>query len=141
MDISFKPDNNSTSISVLDVTIENGDLKMGDSLATAVVMSLFCDARSVTNATGGWWGDALANYQYGSQLWTLRGRKLTSENLALIKKYAENALQWIISDGVASSVSVSVVREGIDRVSLAVTIQRPGGMSKSYKFYKIWSEK
>jgi len=139
MDISFLPNANSTSISVLDVAVENGDIKVGDSLKTAVLMSLFSDSRS-QGGTGGWWGDALDGYSYGSQLWTLRGCKLTKDNLNLIQKYAKNALEWLISDGIASAVNVTASREGIDRVSLSVTIQRPSGMAQTYKYYTIWSE-
>lgn len=140
MDISFQPPANSASISIFDISLANGDIVAGDTLKTSVMLSLFCDAKASSGPNGGWWGDALDDYQYGSQLWTLYGRKLTTENLSLIKKYAENALQWMISDGVAKSTTVTVAREGIDRISMSVSIRKPDGMSQSYKFYKLWSE-
>lgn len=140
MELAFQPTGDSSSVSIFDIAIENGDMKQGDSLKTAVCMSLFCDARSPTRSGGGWWADSLNGYSCGSQIWSMSGKKLTSENLALIKKYAENALQWMITDGVASSVAVSAAREGIDRMALSVTIRKPDGMQKSYKFYQLWSE-
>lgn len=131
----------------------NGELMAGDvlrssiglardnSLQTCVVLSLFTDRRAraddplpATSADRrGWVGDALGDGdQWGSRLWLLRRAKETEETRRRAEEYAREALQWLISDTLASrlDVAASWVARGV--LGLAISITLAGGAVERY---------
>lgn len=101
-----------------DIRIEDGDIVGDDTLYTALAMSLFTDRRAnaddplpYPNADRrGWWADAYADVQgdlMGSRLWLLNRAKLTQDTLNRAEEYCEEALQWLVEDKVATSVSAA----------------------------------
>lgn len=118
------------------VRTDGGNLETDEGLETAVVTSLFSDARAQesdgidpTADPRGYWA---AKYldgggEYGSRLWILRRNKLTKANLLLAQEYAREALQWMIDVGVAADVVVTAKRMAgkIDVAVLSIDIQRP----------------
>lgn len=121
-----------------------------DDLPRAVVNSLFCwrraepsDVRPGTSHEG-WWGDSFAaetGDRWGSRLWLLAREKLTPDVVNRAKQYAEEALQWLIDDGIAASVQVDAEVANNDRLNLAVTIFKPAGnVAASLRFQDIWSD-
>ena len=106
----------------LDIAVDaaTGDLAREDTLATAVMLSLFCDrtaqAHEVPAAADrrGWWADAYAavNAQgadaFGSRLWLLTREKQLPDTLQRLRAYIREALQWLVDDGLADDVTVVV---------------------------------
>ena len=90
----------------------------------------------------GWWGDSypvVPNDLIGSRLWLLSRAKIVSNTPALAQGYAQEALQWMIDDGVAARVDVTAERYGMDGLALAVVIYRADGKSPvSLRFSKVW---
>ncbi len=129
-----------------DLQVLGGDLltEDKDSLATAVVLSLFLDRRALPEDTlphggtdrRGWWADAFGDAAdlTGSRLWLLWRRKQLPEVLAEAREYAEEALGWLVEDGVASSVSVatSFPRRGVLQWHIRIT--RTSGPESTYSF-------
>lgn len=132
-----------------DLSLENLALVQDDTLQTAVVLSLFVDRRAedddeLPDNTGnrrGWWADTYADVpddRIGSRLWLLSREKQLSSVLARAKEYAEEALAWLVEDGVAESVTVETwwVRMGV--MGLLVKIYRPNAPAIDYKFDYLW---
>ena len=118
-----------------DLALADGLLAADDSLHTAVLHSLFTYARA--EGRHGWWGELLgsaANDRYGSKLWLLRREKQTEETRLRAREYAEEALAWLVTDGIASSVVVaaSYPRRGV--LFLEVTITLTSSASEVFKF-------
>jgi len=131
-----------------DVTMEKNDLKLDDSLKTAVIISLFTDRRVTVDELPdgerdrrGWWADALNDDQdlIGSKLWTLKREKITQDVLDRAKKYCEEALQWLIDDQIAQGVTVFVERAGLYQISIAIEIKRPQDDRIKYRYGFIWN--
>ncbi len=59
------------------------------------------------NERGGNWSDEFLN-MVGSRDWTLSREKLTSQTLSLAKRFYEESLAWLISDGYAKAITVQV---------------------------------
>lgn len=108
-----------------DLVYEDGDLSYEQGIATAAVISLFTDRRALDDDElpdsrsmdkRGWWGDLgnpdVEDDQIGSRLWLLERSKTTEQTLVFAKQYTEEALQWIIDDGLASEIEVNVERQG-----------------------------
>ena len=110
-----------------DLSIEGADLLEEDSLSTAVLLSLFCDAyaedRPELDDRRGWWADSDED-RFGSQLWLVRREKTSTETAERARRYAENALAWLVELDVVESVSVATryVRRGF--LQLDVTLRR-----------------
>lgn len=100
-----------------------------DTLQRAVIISLLTWGRASESddyegSAYGWWGDSLSNIasdQIGSKLWLLLRQKLTDDVIAQAKEYAEQSLQWLIDDGLCSSIDVSVERD-YDTLNMTITI-------------------
>ena len=134
-----------------DVLLDQGQLVTDAGMRTAIMISLFTDARAPDEAelpeTGqdrrGWWGDVLAAdagpaagsaddpMRIGSLLWLLARAKVTPQVLNEARQYAEDALAWLVRDGVARTVRVTATAERAaavpDTLALAVEIDRPDG--------------
>jgi phage gp46-like protein len=115
----------------VDLAIEAGDLEHDDGLWTAIVISLFSDARGpldpevplLEQQLRGWWAEA-PHDDYGSLLWTLARSKQTTDTLSRAREHARDALEWLVTDEIASAIGVSA--EWVDRgiLGLGVTITR-----------------
>ena len=134
MDIAllFKPGS-----PVGDIFLNGSDLGIDHDLETAVIVSLFTDKRAGEDDEPtepdrrGWWGDtfsAVENDGTGSRLWLLSRSKEIQENVNLAKFYAEEALQWIVEDKIAESVTVDakIIRKGV--LGLEINIVKPTGV-------------
>ena len=130
-----------------DLALAGPDLATDGGLATAVIVSLFTDARARADdelpAPGdrrGWWGDALPAVegdQIGSRLWLLARAKFTAANVERARAYAVEALAWLKTDGIAARTDVEAegLRPGV--LALAVTIARPAGPGR-LRFDFVW---
>lgn len=139
-----------------DLLLANGQLATDAGMRTAILISLFSDARAADDETlpeaggdrRGWWGDAYAREdrpdagtardvnRIGSLLWLLSRSKITARVLAQAKQACEEALAWLVRDGIALAVRVVVeaqMRPGQqtpDLLAIAVEIDRPGGPNR-----------
>lgn len=97
-----------------------------------------CDETLTEKPGGGWWADAFrgqgsgtAGFRSGSKLWTLRGQLSTNERLLLAKRYAEEALAWLVSAGVAMRIEVTATLASSRAINLAITIIVPGSSAEA----------
>jgi phage gp46-like protein len=103
-----------------DLATAGADLATEDGLRAAVLVSLFTDRHAeaddplpgAPNSADrrGWWADAwpeLDGDRIGSRLWLLGREKQTADVLQRAQVYSEEALAWLIEDGVALAVSVT----------------------------------
>ena len=130
------------------------DLEASTGLQTAVIMSLFTDRRAKADDIlpdsnnpdrRGWWGDLISDVeddQIGSRLWLLDREKTTESVLIRAKEYAEEALQWLITDGVAVKVVAIAERQGTsgnDRLALGIQIYKKDGNVEALNFSSQWA--
>ncbi len=75
---------------------------------------------------GGWWGDTRSDHvgdRWGSRLWLLcraRGEDVPRR----AEEYVQEALAWMIEDGLASSIGCDATPDG-PRLDMAISITRP----------------
>lgn len=130
-------------VSCPDCGMEAGDLVAEDSLRTAVILSLFLDRRANdddilpndSDDRRGWWADTVApmtDYgigggsasgdHIGSRLWLLSREKQLAGVLERARHYAEEALAWLVEDGVATAVQVTATNPRQGWLVLEVTV-------------------
>lgn len=133
-------------------------------LGTAVILSLFLDARANADDPlpdpnsedrGGWWGNALASlsrwfsrsttgsgasssYEIGSRLWTFRRSKNTAQTRTEMRDACVEALEWLRDDGIAREVNVDVVTHDSDpnAVQINVLVVEETGREQAFAF--VW---
>ena len=137
------------AIGGFDLALEGGQLVTDDGLMTAIIVSLFTDARASADDVlpepgsdrRGWWGDMLspvAAWQMGSKLWLLAREKQVPAVLARARDASRAALGWLIEDGIASSVEVSARFPRQGWLGLVIEIVRPNGPARQ-KYDFAWN--
>lgn len=121
------------------------------SLEQFVWLSLFSDARAHPDDVipagaerRGWWADIFDGDAFGSRLWLLDRSVVTQETVLRARDYANEALAWLVADGVAAAVDVVTSRmvsdNGAAGIALQVTVTRGDQTpAQVYKFANIWS--
>lgn len=132
-----------------DYAIDALGLTADDGLETAVILSLFTDRQaepgdSIPDATAdrrGWWADMFADVpadKIGSRLWLLHREKQLQSVVIRAREYAQEALDWLVEDGVAKAVNIStsIVRMGV--LGIYIEIVRPDSTIAKYRFENFW---
>ncbi|WP_126456738.1 phage GP46 family protein [Sulfuriflexus mobilis] len=130
-----------------DIARNGADLLTDQGLRTAVIYSLFTDRRAAdddilpdgTNDRRGHWGDAYLKDEgdsEGSRLWLLSREKEIVDVLNRAKEYAEEALAWLIDDGIATSVQVTTqwVRRGLLGLHVVITLREGAPFSDNFNY-------
>lgn len=132
-----------------DLTTLGADLATEDGLRAAVLVSLFTDRRAeaddplpgAPNSADrrGWWADAWPEVdgdRIGSRLWLLAREKQTVDVLQRAQVYSEEALAWLIEDGVALAVSVTAewVATGVLGLHVALRLADGGRFDDVFNY-------
>lgn len=146
-----------------DIVLDGADLLLEDGLETAVIISLFCDARAdasdvlpdLESGRRGWWGDLFAdaeNDHTGSKLWLLWREKRTQETLERARQYASEALAWMIEDGIAASIDIAASFLSLAELTgsgtnpheyalvIEATITKPDGTREAFRYAYQWAQ-
>ena len=134
-----------------DFALDALGLEQDEGLDTAVVLSLFTDARARDDDAlphgqldrRGWWADAYpptSGDRIGSRLWLLRASKQLQASLTTARQYAEEALAWMVTDGVAKRVEVETFIPRDEVMGMLVRIHKPDGSVPSFRFELLWSQ-
>lgn len=129
-----------------DWSVVGGQLQAGDDLATAVVISLFTDRVAqaddqIPDGSGdprGWHGDDPAA-PVGSRLWLIFRGKRTQQTLTDAQSYAQEALQWLVDDGVVAGFDVYVEWQDPSMLAMRVTLFKTDGTQKILAFAWVWN--
>lgn len=142
-----------------DLALSGLDYVADDGLETAALLSLACDAPakpgdqlpSAPDDLRGWWADAVPfvdGDQFGSRLWTLARSKNDPNVLALAERIALEALQWMLDDLVAETVTTSAsfvdasfkppASKPAAGLLIAITITRPKSSPRTFRYARLW---
>lgn len=134
------------SVGTFNLALLGNDLEADDGMETAVILSLFSDARAPDgtvppDGTGnprGWWGDVgdPDGKELGSLLWLLWREKVLPPTVARARDYCRYALRWMIEDGIAAAVNVQAERGGMYQISVGIEIIKPTGQALRYAY--LW---
>lgn len=131
-----------------DLALVQGRLATDDGLRTAMLISLFTDARARGDDPlpqpgtdpRGWWGNGFALHpgrELGSRLWLLEREKLTRDVVARARAYAAEALAWLEEEALVSGMVVETARLGDGTLAIGVIVDRPEGPARQrYDF--VW---
>ena len=128
-----------------DWKLSGQSLASGNDLVTAVVVSLFTDRVALpddaildgSNDPRGWWADDALN-PIGSRLWLIDRAKRTQETLERAQGYINEALQWLIDDGVVAQFGVFVEWTAPHTLGAQVTAYRRDGGTTPMNFAWAW---
>lgn len=114
-----------------------GDILSADQLDTAILVSLFSDARAAAyeivkpQLRRGWVGDLeKPEDPIGSKLWLLEQARLTSATVAQATNFSKTSLAWMTRDEIALSVAAQA-RVGETSLFMLITITKPHSRSET----------
>lgn len=116
---------------IYDIQIDGSDFASAEGFESAIATSYFTDSRAPAvqvqeaQKRRGWVGNiltAIASRELGGLLWILDQARITNDTLNFAKSFAQDSLQWLIEDGLARSVQVSVTRNGTRGISILTDI-------------------
>jgi phage gp46-like protein len=142
--------NNVTGFCDWSVASGGGDLNSAETLETAVLLSLFTDKRAPADLQifstdrRGFWGttyNPAGQAELGSLLWTL-GRSVKNDSTSVLRTaemYALQALNWLITQGVAATVTATAfwLSQGSGNLGLSIVITQPNGVVNQFSW--VWS--
>ncbi len=138
MDIKLTDDSGVFSFNTV-----NGDFEKDDSMETAINISLFTDRNAgeeyLQEQSRGWMGDLVSPVKerlIGSLLWTLDQSVLTNDTLKKSIAYAEEALSWMVEDGIASKIAVTGIIVPRSGIKLGIDITVDSEITKHY--IELW---
>jgi phage gp46-like protein len=127
-----------------DITVEGGTVTMSGGLETAAYLSLFGgneDDDGRDDNPLNWWGNIdevePANRYRSETQNLLQAIVATSANLLRVEAAAQRDLAWLLSERVASSVTVSASIPALNRVRLTITIEA-NGVESDFDFVENW---
>ena len=122
----------------------NGDLQTGNDLATSILISLFTDRvlpndqlpPDGTKDRRGWWADTYEDMPIGSRLWTLARIAIFNRTqlLATARDMCNEALAWLIVDGVAQAVNVQTSFPAPTLLGIQIQVIEPNGNIQPFSF-------
>jgi phage gp46-like protein len=137
---------------IIDMVLVPGDIAGDDGLETAVIISLFSDARATDDMLDaidndgdlrGFWGDITRpDDSTGSLLWTMKRSKQLTSTLAKARGYCQDALSWLVQDQIAQRVEVRTryLAPASGVMIIEVDIYRPGSANPVlYRYGYEWS--
>ena len=117
------------------------DLATGHDLETAVSISLFSDAVASDDYVlqdgnpHGWWAGPI-----GSRLWQFYRSTKTSETRVNIIDAVRECLDWLITDGIASSIDIDALFiQNSGNVKITIDIHRPSAADVNLAYDWAWS--
>jgi phage gp46-like protein len=139
----------------LDISFDDepDDVDIDTTLKTAVLVSLFSDKRASIDdvlpqegaSRRGWWGDNFTDIphdQIGSKLWLFERESITQDVVNGVKEAAEESLQWLIDDNIASKIDVETEVMALgstnDTIALGIIIHKPDGTKEIINFENVW---
>lgn len=131
-----------------DVKVVGTTLFRDPGFETAVLISLFSDARASSDdplpdnndTRRGWWGSAVTGTEVGSKLWLFDRSNINNAMMAQQAQYIEQALAWMITDGIASKITATATRSDTrtTQINYSVSIQSPTKGTIFFQFFYNW---
>lgn len=128
-----------------DLVFDGKDLQKGESLESAVVVSIGSFAREAEKVfknelqDDGWWAEpTFEGDRWGCMLHTLSKRKNDSNLILLAEQYVDASLRWLVEDGVVDSVK-SEARSDDETLDILVVVSK-GDKTENYRYDFLWNE-
>ena len=124
-----------------DLTLTDHDFTLAGGLETSVAVLLFTDARAAPEEINspekrrGWVGNILRSTELGGMLWLMSQARNTQETRNKIQIWAEDSLQPLIDNLIASEIIVTVTQDGARGTKLAVQINVIQGEVKNFDLW------
>lgn len=107
--------------------LEGGDLKQDGTFLTALYLSLF---------TGDAFYNVFTDYPTNREFEDALSLPITIPNLKTVETLANNALKWMLDQGVAKSIDVYAFGDKDEKINVEITVTEPDGNTGQY--YITW---
>lgn len=142
MNLIYEDDIDKQSFGLCDISFS-----AGNTLTSAVLMSIFSWRRGASNEIDdagnryGWWADT-PQRKLGSKFWLLRRTSITPVILQKAKEYCQEALSWMIEDGLCKAITVDAKQnqKQPDGIQVLIRMYKNDGTTQTETFENLWQE-
>lgn len=128
---------------IFDIVIDqDGDLGNGDFLDTAILYSILGERRAsesevpISSNRRGWIGNEGKDYENGSKAWLFEQARRTQSNLNELAGALQDALEWMVEDGLLERVTSRVfIEQGFTKAE--ITLYRFNSKVE-HRYYTLW---
>lgn len=128
---------------IYDISIdENGDIESGDFFDSSLLYSIFGEQRANEDEMPdpkrrrGWIGNQHSDYENGSKLWLYEQARVTRTLLNDITTTINNAVKWLIDDGLLKNITVNTeLKNGV--IVATLTLERFDS-KVDVKYFDLW---
>lgn len=110
---------------------ENGDFILTDALLNSAYISAMTSRE--------WWGNELQEVPFVSRLDEIGKGTLTNQKRLQAIDSLEQALAWMVDDGIASEINVSAVISSPTRLDVTIESVKPDGGRVSATYEQAWA--
>ena len=104
-------------------TLEGGDLKQDGTILSALYLSLF---------NGDAYYNVFSDYPTNREFEDALSLPVTIQNLQKVETLANNALKWLLDDGVADNITISARGDADEKINVEITVTEPDGTTGQY---------
>lgn len=122
----------------------DGDIAMSESLDNFILMTIFAEVRATADEIPentkrrGWVGnETTPNFEQGSKAWLFEQERATGSTLAELGAVINNAMQVLVTEGLASSVTTDTPKLKNNKVTVTINIYRDGSPVDT-RFFELW---
>ena len=108
-------------------TLVGGDLKQDGTFISALYLSLF---------TGDAYYNIFTDYPTNREFEDALSLPVTIQNLQTVETLANNALKWMLDEGIADSITVNAYGDADEKIDVEITVTEPDGTTGQY--YITW---
>ena len=139
-----------------DIRLEDNDILRDRTIESAVNIMIGTDRRVTLEELRksgldltfpynlrGWWGDTYRDRKIGSKLWLNKRKKTNSNTLRTHRRYIKEALQPLITNGIAKSINIHAewgTGEQLGHMLCAIDITRTDDSVTQTTFVLLWEE-
>ena len=103
--------------------LTGGDIKQDNTFYTAVYLSLF---------NGDCFYNVYTEYKTNEEFEKALNLSVTAQNLKAVETAAQNALKWMLSEEIISSIDVRAYGDKEEKINVAITFTEPDGITSKY---------
>lgn len=124
----------------LDFLVSNNDFVGDSGLGTSIYLSLLKWRYDEDTTKNSWFADDVlsTDIMKGSRIYLMFSQNINENTQNLVNKYAQECIDWMLADNVASDIQIDSQRVGNNGFVLKVLVTKPSNKTEDFEYFLNW---